>query len=82
MGKYHEFPGNKGTFGDWRESYERVVPERFEGDTGDTFTKKMIKEYAIENDVKFIKNIHKFKVLKSTKLLIKFKSLLIRPLWF
>merc|ERR1712167_128945 len=45
---YHEFPGNEGTWGDWREPYERVVPEVFEGDTGDTFTKKMIKEYAIE----------------------------------
>ena len=45
---YDKFDGNKGTFGDWREPYERVIPERFEGDTGDTFTKKMIKEYAIE----------------------------------
>ena len=40
---YDGFEGNKGTFGDWREPYERVVPE-----TSDTFTKKMIKEYAIE----------------------------------
>ena len=45
---YDGFDGNKGPFGDWREPYERVVPDRFEGDTGDTFTKKMIKEYAIE----------------------------------
>merc|ERR1712167_212691 len=45
---YDKFDGNKGTFGDWREPYERVVPEVYEGDTGDTFTKKMIKEYAIE----------------------------------
>ena len=45
---YDGFEGNKGTFGDWREPYERVVPERYEGDTGDTFTKKMIKDYAIE----------------------------------
>lgn len=46
---YNKFEGNKGTFGDWREPYERKVPERFdEGDTTDTFTRKMIKEYAIE----------------------------------
>ena len=40
---YDGFEGNKGTFGEWREPYERVVPE-----TSDTFTKKMIKDYAIE----------------------------------
>merc|ERR1712227_953000 len=48
---YHEFPGNKGTFGDWREPYERVVPERFDSkvdDTADTFTGKMIREFALE----------------------------------
>lgn len=45
---YDGFEGNKGPNGDWREPYDRVVPARFEGDTGDTFTKKMIKEYAIE----------------------------------
>merc|ERR1719329_1862179 len=51
---YDGFDGNKGPFGDWREPYERVVPDRFEGDTGDTFTKKMIKEYAIEAAVEVI----------------------------
>ena len=46
---YDGYEGNKGTFGDWREPYERKVPERFdEGDTVDTFTRKMIKEYAVE----------------------------------
>ena len=45
---YDGFDGNKGAFGEWREPYERVVPERFEGDTADTFTGKIIKEYAIE----------------------------------
>ena len=49
---YDKFEGNQGTFGNWREPYERVIPERFEGDTGDTFTKKMIKEYAIESSDK------------------------------
>ena len=27
---YDGFEGNKGTFGDWREPYERKVPERFD----------------------------------------------------
>ena len=41
---YDEFDGNKGTFGDWREPYKRVLPERFdEGEGVDTFTRKMIK---------------------------------------
>ena len=47
---YDGFDGNKGTFGDWREPYERVIPTRFDegGDQVDTFTRKMIKEYATE----------------------------------
>ncbi len=27
---YDGFEGNKGTFGEWREPYERVAPERFD----------------------------------------------------
>ena len=48
---YSGFEGNH--HGDeWRDPYERVVPEMFTGDTADTFTAKMIKEYAIEGQDK------------------------------
>merc|ERR1711934_987589 len=52
---YDGYEGNKGTFGDWREPYERVLPERFDtkvDDTADTFTGKMIREYAVETSDK------------------------------
>ena len=35
---YDGFEGN----GDWRDPYERKVPEAFTGETRDTFTEKMI----------------------------------------
>ena len=45
--EYDKFPGNYQ--GDkWRDPYERVIPEHLLGETGDTFTKKMIKDYALE----------------------------------
>ena len=45
---YSGFEGNNHNNGEWRDAYERVVPERFTGDTADTFTAKIIKEYATE----------------------------------
>ena len=45
---YSGFDGNNGPNGHWRYSYERVVPERFTGDTADTFTGHMIKDFATE----------------------------------
>ena len=46
--EYHGFEGNKGPFGEWRDAYERKVPEAFEGDQADSFTRKIIKDFAIE----------------------------------
>ena len=52
---YDGFDGNKGAFGDWREGYERKIPERFDegGDSVDTFTRKMLKNYATEGSDKW-----------------------------
>ena len=49
---YSGFEGNNHLGGEWRDPYERVVPEMFTGDTADTFTAKMIKDYAIEGQDK------------------------------
>ena len=46
--EYSGFEGNNFNGGEWRDSYNRTVPEVFTGDTADTFTQKMIKEYAVE----------------------------------
>ena len=46
--EYHGFGGNNGPFGEWRDAYERKVPEAFSGEHRDSFTEKMIKDYAIE----------------------------------
>ena len=45
---YDGFIGNNHNGGEWRDAYERVVPEHFTGDDRDTFTAKMIKEFAEE----------------------------------
>ena len=47
--EYSGFEGNKHQGIEWRDAYERVIPEHFTGDTADTFTQKMIKEFAIED---------------------------------
>ena len=46
---YSGFGGNNHEGGNWRDAYEREVPEHLTGDTADTFTQKMIKEFAIED---------------------------------
>ena len=45
---YSGFGGNNHNGGEWRYSYEREIPEHFTGDTADTFTAKMIKDFAVE----------------------------------
>ena len=45
---YHGFEGNNHLGGEWRYPYERKIPERFDGDDRETFTAKMIKDFAIE----------------------------------
>ena len=45
---YSGFGGNNHNGGEWRYGYERQVPNNFQGDTADTFTGKMIKEFAVE----------------------------------
>ena len=51
----HEFPGNNNEFGNWVDAYERVAPERFQGDAADDgippvdkFTQNLIENYAFE----------------------------------
>ena len=51
---YSGFEGNY-QGGDWRDAYERVVPERFDLEKGaqaDSFTGHMIKDFAIEGQDK------------------------------
>ena len=45
---YSGFGGNNHNGGEWRYSYERELPEHFTGDTADTFTAKMIRDFATE----------------------------------
>ena len=45
---YSGFEGNNQNNGQWRDAYSREVPEVFTGETADTFTKKMITDYATE----------------------------------
>ena len=46
--EYSGFEGNNHLGGEWRDAYERVVPEAFQGEQRDTFTAKMIEKFAIE----------------------------------
>ena len=46
--EYSGFEGNNHNEGQWRDAYERQVPEHLTGDTADTFTAKMVKDYAVE----------------------------------
>ncbi len=48
MADYSGFGGNNHNGGEWRYSYERETPDMFTGDTADTFTAKMIKDFAVE----------------------------------
>ena len=48
---YSGFEGNL-QGGDWRDAYERVVPERFDGAQADSFTGHMIKDFAVEGQDK------------------------------
>ena len=49
---YNGFEGNNHLDGQWRDAYNRIVPEAFSGDQRDTFTSKMISEYALEGQDK------------------------------
>ena len=50
----HEFPGTVNEHGNWQDAYERVLPERFQGDAADgtapvdKFTQNLIENYAVE----------------------------------
>lgn len=51
----NEFPGTVTEFGNFKDSYDRQVPDVFSGDAADTgyypldnFTKNLIENYAIE----------------------------------
>ena len=51
---YSWFEGNL-QGGEWRDAYERVLPERFDLDAGaqaDSFTRHMIKDYTVEGQDK------------------------------
>ena len=48
---YSGFDGNL-QGGDWRDPYERVVPEHFDDATADTFTGHMIRDFAVEGQDK------------------------------
>jgi len=59
----HEFPGTVNEHGNWQDAYERVLPERFQGDAADgtapvdKFTQNLIENYAVEGiDGKKIKD--------------------------
>lgn len=59
----HEFPGTINEHGNWQDAYERVLPERFQGDAADgtapvdKFTQNLIENYAVEGiDGKKIKD--------------------------
>ena len=45
---YNGFEGSSHMNVEWRSPYERVTPTAFTGDERDTFTAKMIEEYALE----------------------------------
>lgn len=51
---YKEFPGTVNMFGNFMDPYERVLPERFVGDSAETtypvdkFTQNLIDNYALE----------------------------------
>ena len=45
---YDGFIGNNHEGGEWRYAYNREVPEQFVGNTADTFTGKMIRDFAVE----------------------------------
>ena len=45
---YHNYTGNSHNGIAWRDAYERVIPEHLTGEFRDTFTEKMIKDYALE----------------------------------
>ena len=45
---YNGFEGNNHNDGAWRDAYNRVVPAHLTGETRDTFTAKMVSEYAVE----------------------------------
>ena len=62
---YSGFEGNNHNGGEWRDAYERQLPEHFTGDTADTFTQKMIRDFAIEeHDPETGKPIGQFSVTK------------------
>jgi hypothetical protein len=51
----HEFPGTVNEYGNFKDAYTRVKPERFDGDSADTnyypvdkFTQNMLNKYAVE----------------------------------
>ena len=47
--EYDGFDGNNHNGGQWRDAYERKIPEHFdEGPSVDTFTRHMIKDFAME----------------------------------
>merc|ERR1712217_200360 len=46
--EYDGYEGNHHNDIAWRDPYERVIPEHFTGETADTFTAKIIKEFALE----------------------------------
>ena len=46
--EYDGFEGNNHQDGQWRDAYNRVVPTAFTGDERDTFTAKMISQFALE----------------------------------
>ena len=45
---YNGYEGSSHLGVEWRSPYERKIPESFTGDERDTFTAKIIKEFALE----------------------------------
>jgi len=51
----HEFPGTINENGNWVDTYDRAIPDPFQGDSADTsyypvdtFTQNILKKYAVE----------------------------------
>ena len=50
--EYSGFEGNNHNDGEWRDAYKRELPAFVTGDEADSFTKKIIKDFAVEGQDK------------------------------
>ena len=45
---YSGFEGNNHAGGEWRDAYHREIPQHYQGEGVESFTKKMLTDFAIE----------------------------------